>query len=197
MSSDFTATADPESLFGAWFAEAEASEPNDPNAMALATVDANGMPNVRTVLLKGHDAKGFIFYTNFESAKGGELLANGKAALLFHWKSRRRQVRVRGTVTPVTPEEADAYFATRSRGSQLGAWASRQSRPLASRAVLEAAAAEADAKYPGDVPRPPYWRGFRLEPEEIEFWQDGAYRLHDRVLFRRSGKGWEKTLLYP
>jgi pyridoxamine 5'-phosphate oxidase len=173
------------------------SEPNDPNAMALASVDGEGLPDVRMVLLKGHDAKGFVFYTNFESAKGRELLAHPKAAALFHWKSLRRQVRVRGPVSAVTDREADAYFATRSRGSQLGAWASRQSQPLESRAVLEAAAAEFASKYPGDVPRPPYWRGFRLAPQEIEFWHDGHFRLHDRIVFRRKGEGWEKTRLYP
>lgn len=197
MSRDFAATADPNLLFSAWFGEAEAAEPNDPNAMALATVDGDGMPNVRMVLLKGHDANTFVFFTNFESAKGHELLAHRKAALLFHWKSLRRQVRIRGPVTPVTPEEADAYFATRSRGSQIGAWASQQSRPLASRAALEAEAAAIEARFPGQVSRPPHWLGFRVAADEIEFWQDGENRLHDRVLFRRAGQGWEKTLLYP
>jgi pyridoxamine 5'-phosphate oxidase len=197
MNSDFTTTADPISLFGEWLGEAEASEANDPNAMALATVDADGLPDVRMVLMKAYDANGFVFFTNFESAKGRELLAHPRAAALFHWKSRRRQVRVRGPVTLVTDAEADAYFATRSRGSQLGAWASRQSRPLASRAALEEAAAEYAARYPDAVPRPPYWCGFRIGIAEIEFWQDGAFRLHDRVVFRRRGEGWEKTRLYP
>jgi pyridoxamine 5'-phosphate oxidase len=197
MKDDFTQAADPIALFGEWLDEAMQSEPNDPNAMALASVDGEGLPDVRMVLLKGHDAKGFVFYTNFESAKGRELLAHPRAAALFHWKSLRRQVRVRGPVSAVTDREADAYFATRSRGSQLGAWASRQSQPLESRAVLEAAAAELAKKYPGDVPRPPHWRGFRLTPQEIEFWHDGNFRLHDRIVFRRKGETWEKTRLYP
>ena len=199
MSSDFTATADPISLFAAWLGEAEASEPNDPNAMALATVDGDGMPDVRMVLLKEHDAKGFVFFTNFESAKGRELAANPKAALCFHWKSLSRQVRVRGPVTEVTAEEADAYFASRPRLSRIGAWASQQSRPLESRFALEKAVATFTAKYAiGEVPRPPYWSGFRLAPVEIEFWQSGAFRLHDRVRFTRGADGaWEKTRLYP
>jgi pyridoxamine 5'-phosphate oxidase len=198
MNRDFTAAADPISLFDEWLAAAEKSEPNDPNAMALASVDSDGLPDVRMVLLKGHDANGLVFYTNFESAKGRELLAQPKAAALFHWKSLRRQVRVRGPVTEVTAAEADEYFATRSRGSQLGAWASRQSRPLASRAVLEEAAAAVGEKYPDRVPRPAYWRGFRIALQEIEFWQDGQFRLHDRIVFRRTASGgWEKTRLYP
>lgn len=197
MNGDFTHAADPIALFSEWLAQAEATELNDPNAMALATVDTSGMPDARMVLLKGHGAQGFVFYTNFESAKGRQILANPSAAVLFHWKSLRRQVRVRGAVTQVTHAEADAYFATRSRGSQIGAWASRQSRPLESRGALEAAAAEISARYPDKVPRPPYWSGFRLAPAEIEFWQDGAFRLHDRVVFRRSGDGWERTLLNP
>jgi pyridoxamine 5'-phosphate oxidase len=197
MSSDFTATADPISLFSSWLDEARASEPNDPNAMALATVDADGLPDVRMILLKGHDANGFVFFTNLESTKGRELGASPKAALCFHWKSLRRQVRVRGPVTGVTAAEADIYFATRARGSQLGAWASQQSKPLESRAELERAAAEYGMKYPGNVPRPPYWTGCRITPQEIEFWQDGAYRLHDRVVFRRKGSSWEKQRLYP
>jgi pyridoxamine 5'-phosphate oxidase len=198
MNSDFTATADPNSLFAEWLAEAQAAEPNDPNAMALATVDGDGMPNLRMVLLKGQDANGFVFFTNFESAKGRELLAHPKAALLFHWKSLRRQVRVRGTVTQVSVAEADAYFASRARGSRIGAWASQQSRPLESRFALEKAVATYTAKYAiGEVPRPSYWSGFRLAPVEIEFWKDGAFRLHDRVKFVRDGDGWEKTRLYP
>ncbi len=198
MSSDFTATTDPDSLFVEWLHEAEASEPNDPNALALATVDSEGMPNVRMVLLKGHDADGFVFYTNFESAKGRELAANPKAALLFHWKSLKRQVRVRGTIVPVSDAEADAYFASRPRTSRLGAWASQQSRPLESRFALEKAVAVYTAKYPiGEVPRPPYWSGYRLTPVEWEFWKDMPFRLHNRVVFRKSGDGWEKTRLYP
>jgi pyridoxamine 5'-phosphate oxidase len=197
MKGDFTEAADPIALFHEWLEEAIQSEPNDPNAMAVASVDADGLPDVRMVLMKGYDAKGLVFYTNFESAKGQQLLAHPKAAALFHWKSLRRQVRVRGPVSEVTGREADAYFATRSRGSQLGAWASRQSRPLASRAALESAAAEYAARYPGEVPRPPHWRGFRIAPQEVEFWHDGQYRLHDRILFRRKGEGWEKTRLYP
>jgi pyridoxamine 5'-phosphate oxidase len=198
MNSDFTATADPNSLFAEWFGEAEASEPNDPNAMALATVDSEGMPNVRMVLLKGHDAEGFVFYTNFESAKGRELAANPRAALLFHWKSLRRQVRVRGAIQPVSAAEADAYFASRPRTSRLGAWASQQSRPLESRFALEKAVALYAAKYPiGGVPRPPYWSGYRLTPVEWEFWKDMPFRLHNRVQYRKTDKGWETARLYP
>jgi pyridoxamine 5'-phosphate oxidase len=197
MNGDFTHAADPIALFSEWLAQAEATELNDPNAMALATVDASGMPDARMVLLKGHGAQGFVFYTNFGSAKGRQILAHPSTAILFHWKSLRRQVRARGAVTQVTDAEADAYFATRSRGSQIGAWASQQSRPLESRAALESAAAEVSARYPDKVPRPPYWSGFRLTPTEIEFWQDGAHRLHDRVVFRRSDGTWERTLLNP
>lgn len=197
MNRDFTATVDPISLFAEWLAEAETAELNDANAMALATVDGDGLPDVRMVLLKNHDAGGFVFFTNFESAKGRQLLAHPKAALVLHWKSLRRQVRARGPVTAVTAAEADAYFATRARGSQIGAWASRQSRPLESRAALEKAAAEYAAKYPGAVPRPPTWSGFRLAPVEIEFWQEGAFRLHDRIVFRHVGDTWEKTRLNP
>ena len=197
MNRDFTATADPIRLFAEWLAEADAAEPNDPNAMALATVDGDGLPDVRMLLLKGHDGEGFVFYTNFESAKGRQLLAHPKAALVIHWKSLRRQVRARGPVAAVTAAEADAYFASRSRGSQVGTWASHQSQPLDSRAALEKAATDYSAKYPDKVPRPPYWSGFRLAPVEIEFWQDGAFRLHDRIVFRRAGNTWEKTRLNP
>ena len=198
MTSDFTATVNPESLFAEWLKQAEASEPNDPNAMALATVDGDGLPNLRMVLLKGFDAQGFVFFTNFESAKGRELLAHPKAALLFHWKSLRRQVRVRGPVSRVSDADADAYFMTRARGSRIGAWASQQSRPLESRFALEKAVARYTAKFAiGEIPRPEYWSGLRLKPVEIEFWQDGAFRLHDRIVFRRKGEGWEKARLYP
>ena len=199
--SDFTQAEDPFALFGEWLAEAEGSEPNDPNAMALATVDAAGLPDVRMVLMKGYDAAGFVFYTNLESAKGAELAAHPKAALLFHWKSLRRQVRIRGAVERVTPEEADAYFATRPRGSRIGAWASAQSRPLAERSILEEAVATLTAKYGEDeIPRPAHWSGFRILPVEIEFWHDRPFRLHDRVRFTRAmpGEGaWTRTRLYP
>lgn len=189
---------DPQQLFAAWFAEAKASEPNDPNAMALATADAAGRPSLRMVLLKGHDARGFTFHTNYESRKGVELAANPEAALLFHWKSLRRQVRVEGRAEPVEEAEGDAYFATRSRGSQLSAWASDQSRPLASREAFEARYAETVARFEGrELTRPPHWSGFRIVPRAIEFWRDGAFRMHDRRLFKRAGDGWSEGLLYP
>ncbi|MBN9277265.1 MAG: pyridoxamine 5'-phosphate oxidase [Hyphomicrobium sp.] len=202
---DFTAANEPFALFAQWLGEAEGREPNDPNAMALATVDPGGLPNVRMVLLKGVDGadathRGFVFYTNLESAKGRELAATSKAALCFHWKSLRRQVRVRGLVSAVSGAEADAYYATRARGSRLGAWASAQSRPLESRFALEKAVAATTARYPiGEIPRPPHWSGFRIVPLEIEFWHDRPFRLHDRLVFRRAdpGKPWEKQRLYP
>lgn len=202
---DFTAAQEPFALFQSWLSDAEQSEPNDPNGMALATVDADGLPNVRMVLLKGVDGpeaaeRGFVFYTNFESAKGRELLASHKAALLFHWKSLRRQVRVRGPVTIVSDVEADAYFASRARGSRIGAWASQQSRPLESRFALEKAVAGYTARYAiGEVPRPPYWSGLRVTPLAFEFWQDRPFRLHDRLTFRREAiaQPWKTSRLYP
>ncbi|SNT28283.1 pyridoxamine 5'-phosphate oxidase [Sphingopyxis indica] len=191
-------TTEPFALFDAWYAEARASEPNDSNAMALATATADGRPSVRMVLLKGHGPDGFIFYTNLDSRKGGELAENPQVALLFHWKSLRRQIRIEGPVAPVADGVADAYFATRSRDSQLGAWASDQSRPLDSRATFEARFAEMQARFEGrDVPRPPRWSGWRVTPERIEFWQDRAHRLHERTLFVRDGERWTKGLLYP
>ena len=189
---------DPDALFEQWLAEAEKSEPNDANAMALATADAQGRPSVRMVLLKDHDAQGFVFYTNQDSRKGTDLAANSQAALLFHWKSQRRQVRIEGAVEPVSAAEADLYFATRSRDSQLGAWASEQSRPLDRRETFEARYEEVRARFDGaDVPRPPRWSGFRVVPERIEFWTDRAHRLHERRLFTRAGDGWSEGLLYP
>ena len=187
-------------MFQTWFDEAVKSEPRDPNAMSLATVDPDGMPDVRTVLLKGIDERGFVFYTNTESQKGQELAANPKACLLFYWKSLNRQVRVRGPVERVTPEEADVYFATRPKGAQIGAWASQQSRPLESRLAFEKAIALYTAKFAiGAVPRPPNWSGFRIIPVSIEFWEDRPFRLNDRVEFRRERPGapWSKTRLYP
>ena len=197
---DFTAAEDPFALFRRWLAEAEKSEPADPGAMAVATVDAEGMPNVRMILLKGADERGFVFYTNCDSAKGLELAANPKAALLFYWKSLGRQIRIRGPVEPVTDAEADAYFATRHRESRIGAWASSQSRPLASRAALEEGVARYVEEFSGgDVPRPSYWHGYRVRPVEIEFWKHGDFRLHDRIVFRRATPegAWTKTHLYP
>ena len=203
---DFTDARDPFALFDLWYADAQASEPNDPNAMSLATVDETGLPNVRMVLLKGLDgadrgaSRGFVFYTNLESAKGRELAGQRKAALCFHWKSLRRQVRVRGLVSDVSDGEADAYFATRARGSRLGAWASAQSRPLESRFALEKAVMAVTARYPiGEIPRPPHWSGFRITPLEIEFWHDRPFRLHDRAAFRRTrpDEPWGRSRLYP
>ena len=192
--------SDPIAAFDGWLQEAAKGEPNDPNAMALATVGADGLPNARMVLLKGHDARGFVFYTNLESQKGNELGANAKAALVFHWKSLHRQVRIQGPISPVTDEEADAYYQSRGRESRIGAWASQQSRPLADRAELEAAYAEMDAQYPGDdIPRPPHWSGRRITPLRIEFWQDGEPRLHDRLVFKRASAeaDWRVERLYP
>lgn len=198
---DFAASDEPYELFARWMADAKASEPNDPNAMALSTVDADGLPNVRMVLLKGVDPKGFVFYTNTESQKGTELLGARKAAVVFHWKSLHRQVRVRGPIEQVTDAEADAYFASRPRASRIGAWASQQSRPLESRFALEKAVALYTAKYAvGEVPRPPHWTGFRILPVAIEFWHDRPFRLHDRIAFRRDkpeGPWTAKLRLYP
>jgi pyridoxamine 5'-phosphate oxidase len=197
-SRDFSGADKPFQLFSEWLSEATAKEPNDPNAMALATVDADGLPNVRMVLMKDWDAAGFVFYTNLESQKGRELLASGKAAVLFHWKTLRRQVRARGAVESVSDAEADAYFASRPRGSRIGAWASKQSRPLESRFALESAVAQYGLKFGlGDIPRPAYWSGFRLRPQSLEFWHDRPFRLHDRIVFERTGDGWRKTRLYP
>ena len=189
---------DPFALFDEWFAEARASEPNDPEAMALATADSDGRPSVRMVLLKGHSPQGFVFYTNQRSRKGEELLENPHAALLFHWKSLRRQVRIEGTVSIVAGEEADAYFASRSRDSQLGAWASDQSSSLPSRAEFEQRYDQMRAKFDGvEVPRPPYWGGYRVTPQAMEFWSDRPHRLHERRLFSRGSQGWTEGLLYP
>jgi pyridoxamine 5'-phosphate oxidase len=189
---------DPLALFDAWFAEAKAAEPHDAEAMALATASADGRPSLRMVLMKGHGPEGVDFYSNFDSRKGGELAANPQAALLFHWKSLRRQVRFEGPVTSLSDAAADAYFATRGRDSQIGAWASDQSRPLASREVFEARYEEVRQRFAGnDVPRPPRWGGFRLRPDTIEFWQDRPHRLHERRLFTRAANDWTESLLYP
>jgi pyridoxamine 5'-phosphate oxidase len=195
---DFTRSEDPVALFAAWMKEAEAAEPEDPNAMALATAGSNGLPDVRMVLLKDFDARGFVFYTNTQSTKGEELAENPQAALVLHWKSLRRQVRARGPVAPVTPEEADAYFQSRRRESRLGAIASQQSRPLADRDTLMRAVAALSERYgDGPIPRPAHWTGFRIAPVSVEFWQNGDFRLHDRVRFTRTGDRWSRARLYP
>lgn len=199
-SGDFTEENEPFALFGAWLQEAGKSEINDPSAVALATVDGDGLPNVRMVLLKGYDEDGFVFYTNFESRKGEEILGQKKAAMCFHWKSLRRQVRLRGEVEVVSDAEADAYYASRPRGSRIGAWASKQSRPLEGRFALEKSVAEHTARFGiGDIPRPPHWSGFRIRPLTIEFWHDRPFRLHDRIEFRRetTSGNWQKVRMYP
>jgi pyridoxamine 5'-phosphate oxidase len=197
---DFAEADEPLALFAAWFAEAKRAEPVNPDAMALATVDADGLPNARFVLLKGFDERGFVFYTNLDSVKGSELAGAPKAALTFYWKSLQRQVRIRGEVEAVSAEEADAYFASRSRMAQIGAWASKQSAALESRLAFEKAVARFTAKFGvGAVPRPPHWSGYRVKPQEIEFWQERPFRLHDRIAFRRVNPSapWSKTRLYP
>jgi pyridoxamine 5'-phosphate oxidase len=197
---DFAEVTDPFTLFKVWFEAAQKNEPSDPDAMALATVDANGIPDVRMVLLKGFDSSGFVFYTNSESAKGRELQTNMRAAAVLHWKSLRRQVRVRGGVTLVSSAEADAYFVSRPLQSRIGAWASQQSRPLESKFALEKAVAKYAARFAfGEVSRPPYWHGYRISPLYFEFWAEGAFRLHDRLVFRRQSEQdvWQKERLYP
>jgi len=190
--------ADPLALFAEWYGEAQKTEPDVPDAMTLATVDADGMPAARMVLLKGYDAEGFVFYTNTQSRKGHHLGEHPKAALLFHWKSLRRQVRIEGAIDPVGEAQADAYFATRSRDSQLGAWASDQSHPLESRELFERRYEEMNQRFGGQpIPRPPHWSGYRLHPCRIEFWTDRPHRLHERRLFTRTDGGWEEGLLYP
>ena len=194
---DAESATDPFELFRRWLALAAATEPNDPEAVALATSTPDGHPSVRMVLMKRLDARGFSFYTNAESRKGTELAANPNAAMCFHWKTQRRQIRLAGPVQELPPEDADAYFHSRGRRSQIGAIASQQSRPLATRADLEQAAAALAAQYPAEIPRPDYWRGYVLNPHRIEFWQDGTDRLHDRVVFTKVGNDWETTRLYP
>ena len=201
--SELAAAGDPFDLFSAWFAEAEGSEPNDANAMTLATATAEGVPSARMVLLKGVDGpdapvRGFVFYTNLESRKGGELLVNPSAALCFHWKSLRRQIRIEGGVAPVDDQEADAYYRSRPRGSQIGAWASAQSRPLTSRGELVKQVAKVTARHPiGEIPRPPHWSGFRLTPKRIEFWRNRQFRLHDRLVYVATDSAWRTERLYP
>ncbi len=195
---NFTTSKEPFDLFNEWLKAAEISEPNDHNAMTISTVDAEGMPNARMVLLKGHDERGFVFYTNYQSTKGQEIQVSGKACLSFHWKSLRRQIRIRGNLELVNDQEADAYFNSRHPQSRLGAWASDQSRPLESRQHLIARLAECEKKYGTEtIPRPPHWNGTRVLPVEIEFWQDGEFRLHDRVVFTKNGKNWDSQRLYP
>jgi pyridoxamine 5'-phosphate oxidase len=195
---DLRGPDDPLELLRAWLAEAERSEPNEPNAMALATVGPDGAPSVRMVLLKGFDEAGFVFYTNLDSRKGRQLALNPQAALLFHWKSLLRQVRIEGPVAPVPDQEADAYFASRPRASRIGAWASRQSRPLSGRFELEREVARYTARFHiGAIPRPPFWSGFRLKPRRIEFWREGAFRLHDRLVYHSGEHGWTTERLFP
>jgi pyridoxamine 5'-phosphate oxidase len=198
MPSGESLATSPFDQFQVWMAEAEKSEPNDPNAMIVGTATRDGCPSLRTILLKGVDDRGFVFYTNKESRKGDELAANAHVALLFHWKSLRRQIRIEGTVEHVTDAEADAYYASRPRISRLGAWASLQSRPLANRTILEERLAEKERQYPDEIPRPGYWSGYRVLPELFEFWQDMPYRLHDRTVYRRAvGGAWDQSKLFP